>query len=276
MSAELTVPTVSDPVSRFLDGLTRAKKDPPALDRSGARTIKGYYHPRDAKVLSRFYPKVGELLIRQIADCIPHPRLLEVAGIAEMVERFLENSFSRIQGLPIEIAANPLSILFWSEGRGVCRIKTEETELLHEPMEKTALRTGALRKINDLLNRHFGIQLVFGCSCCVITVRTVDVETLFGSDYYLKREGLGREFDSDVLTVSDRLFGGISVSDVPTEVLNASADFHGEEVRSYTRFADAARTSVRKNFVRPDFGEDTLVARAFLTAGPAEMVGFAC
>lgn len=61
------------------------------------------------------------------------------------------------------------------------------------------------------------------------------------------------------------LFAGVSVSDVPQKVLDASADFGQAEVTSYLRFADACDAVIAANHVVPDFGDAVVEARQFLT-----------
>jgi len=254
------------------DKLQPEKKSDEALNPDGTRTVWGYYDSGDASVLARHYPNVGAGMIADIAALIQHPRLLEVAGVVEMVERFLEGAFSTIRGVGVALAANPLSVLFWSNRhgvqRGVQRIKTYETELLHGPMEKLALRVGSLRAINQLLDRRYGMQLTFGCSCCAITVSTSDLEALYASSYYQEREGFGRQFDSDVLSVSGNLFGGISVADIPQQILAMTADFHQAEVASYLRFAAATSQALDENPVSFNTKESQELVRKFLTSSP--------
>ena len=255
-------------VCDMYDKLKPEKKPDEALNPDGTRTVWGYYDPGDASVLARHYPNVGAGMIADIAALIHHPRLLEVAGVVEMVERFLEGAFSTIRGVGVALAANPLSVLFWSDKHGVQRIKTHETELLHGPMEKLALRVGSLRAINQLLNRRYGMQLTFGCSCCAITVATSDLEALYASSYYQEREGFGRQFDSDVLSVSGNLFGGISVADIPQQILAMTADFHQAEVASYLRFAAATSQALDENPVSFNTKESQELVRKFLTSSP--------
>lgn len=248
----------------FDNKLKLVTKDDVALDDSGARTIWGHYAPTDAAILAEHYPRVGEELITEISQQINHPRLLEVAGVVEMVERYLEGSFSTIRDLTIRLAANPLSILYWSK-ENVWRVKTFETEMLHGPMEKLALRVGSMLKINHLLDNCHGMQLAFGCSCCVIAVATKDLDTLYDSSYYNLREGFGRLYDSDVLSTSGQLFGGVSVADVPQQILEKTADFHAAEVLSFLRFARACRDTQDRNRIHPDQQSDLPALRQFLT-----------
>jgi hypothetical protein len=132
-------------------------------------------------------------------------------------------------------------------------------------MEKMALRRGSLDKINNLLDNLFGATLTYGCSCCGIVVATEDIPALYNSDYYQKREGFGRLWDSDVLTATNGLFSVVSVSEVPDWVLDRSADFGREEVKSYTRFATAAQMAVDENPVKPDLSESHQEVVQFLT-----------
>lgn len=256
-------------VCDMYDKLQPEKKSDEALNPDGTRTVWGYYDSGDASVLARHYPNVGAGMIADIAALIHHPRLLEVAGVVEMVERFLEGAFSTIRGVGFRLAANPLSVLFWSDRHGVQRIKTHETELLHGPMEKLALRAGSLRAINQMLDRRYGMQLTFGCSCCAITVATSDIEPLYASSYYQEREGFGRKFDSDVLSVSGNLFGGISVADIPPQILAMTADFREAEVASFLRFAAATLQALGENPVSFNTKESQELVRKFLTSPPA-------
>lgn len=246
-------------------------KDEPAVEPDGQRTIWGTFSPVDATLLGRFYPLVGEDLIQDIANLINFPRLLEVTGVVEMVERYLEGSFSSIRDITIKLAANPLSLFYWDKERKVVRrVKLHETELMHGPMEKLALRDGSLQQINQLLDRRHGIQVTFGCSCCAIAVATENLGTLYQSSYYRAREGFGRLLDSDVLSVSGQLFAGVSVTDIPPAILARSADFHEAEVRSYVRLAAAARTALVENATHHDSATHMPSVRNFLL-GPDQL-----
>lgn len=259
-------------VCTFYDKLKTVTKTDLALTPKGVRTMHGYYDAEDAAILARHYPQVGQETIEEIAGHINHPRLLEVAGLVEIVERYLEGSFSKLRNVAINVVSNPLSILFWSPRGEVQRVKTRESELLHSAMEKMALRRGSLDLINTLLGRKHGLTVTYGCSCCAIAVASGDLPTLYGSDYYRQREGLGRCFDSDVLAVSGTLFGGVSVADVPQAVLDASADFGQPEVQSYLRFATACDEVIAENQVTPNFADAIGEAKAFLTGEPVEVI----
>ncbi len=225
-------------------------KDNPALHANGNRTIYGYFHKGDIPHLAEAYPLIGRDAISLIADAINAPRLLEVATILEVVHRYLEGSFSLIRGLFIKAVSNPLSVLFWNEKQErVQRIKTRESELMHGACEKLALRTDGVAKVNGILAETFGLRLAFGCSCCAIVVRTSDADALFASEHYRNRETYGRLFDSDVLCVMGDLLEADSVADVPPEILDASSDFHEEEVKSYLRFAQVNAEAVATNIV---------------------------
>lgn len=250
----------------FYSSLSPSKKSAPALDGDGKRTIHGYYHEGDAVVLARHYPLTGQETIEKLASFINFPRLLEVAGLAEMIERYLEESFSALRDVAFKIASNPLSLLFWSsKNNAVYRVKTPETELLHGAMEKMALRRGSFDKINDFLGGRYGLALTYGCSCCVIVVAKTDLATLYESQFYHDREGLGRFFDSDVLTASESLFFCSSVADVPPGILAASADFGHAEVQSYLRFAAATGAVMSENPFIPDLTDHLMKAKKFLT-----------
>ena len=99
-----------------------------------------------------------------------------------------------------------------------------------------------------------------------------DLSSLYSSDYFRRREGHGRFFDSDVLTASDTLFAGVSVADVPQPVLDASADFGQPEVTSYLRFAKACEEVITENVVVPDFTDAIVDVKAFLIGEPTETV----
>jgi len=256
-------------VCDFYNKLAPAQKADPALTTDGDRTIHGYYHEGDAVILAQHYPRVGQETIEEIAGHINHPRLLEVAGLVEIIERYLEGSFSKLRDVAIKVVSNPLSILYWAPNGNetVHRVKTHESELLHGAMEKMALRRGSLDLINTMLGRKHGLAVTYGCSCCAIAVASDDLPTLYDSEYYRQREGLGRFFDSDVLTTSGTLFGGVSVADVPQKVLDASADFGQAEVTSYLRFAAACDMVVAENPVTPNFADAIVEAKTFLTGG---------
>ncbi len=252
-------------VCDFYEKLSPAHKSAPALSGSGKRTVHGYYDSGDAIALARQYPRTGQATIEKIASLINSPRLLEVAGLVELVERYLEGSFSAIKGVALKIVSNPLSILFWSpRDNAVHRVKTRESELLHGAMEKMALRRGSLDKINAFLGQTHGLVLTYGCSCCGLAVAKDDLPALYASDYYRDREGFGRLFDSDVLTASDTLFEGVSVAEVPQKILDASADFGQAEVRSYLRFAKAAHAVLEENPVTPDLTDAFREVQHFL------------
>jgi hypothetical protein len=254
----------------FYDKLKVVSKGNPAITTDGVRTIYGNYYDDDAAVLAEYYPRVGQQTIEEIASHINHPRLLEVAGLVEVIERYLESSFSKIRDVAINVVSNPLSILFWSPRGEVHRVKTHESELLHGAMEKMALRRGSLDQINGLIDRKYGLAVTYGCSCCAIAVASDDLASLYSSDYYRRREGHGRFFDSDVLTASDTLFAGVSVADIPQEVFDASADFGQPEVTSYLRFAQACEKVIAENRVVQDYTDAIVDVRAFLTGEFAE------
>lgn len=252
-------------VSKFYNEITITKKENPALSTDGKRTIHGYYDKGDAAILAKHYPNVGQDTIEEIADLINQPRLLEVTGIVELVERYLEGSFSQIRE-DLSIVSNPLSIMYWEPKKEtVFRIKASESELLHGAMEKMALRRGSLDKINQMLKKKHGVVITYGCSCCGLAVAAKDLKALYASDYYRLREGYGRFFDSDVLTTTNALLSDVSVADVPKEILEASADFGEEEVQSYLRFAAAAEAALKGNTVTPNLTEKLTEVRAFLT-----------
>jgi hypothetical protein len=230
--------------------LTAVTKDHPALRADGQRTIYGYFDGGDIPLLAKAYPRIGESVIERIAGAINAPRLLEVTTILEVVHRYLEGSFSRIRGLGINAVSNPLSVLFWNgQQERVQRIKTRESELMHGACEKLALRTDGVAKVNAILAELFGLRLAFGCSCCAIVVKVSDASALFASEHYHNRETFGRLFDSDVLCVTGDLLEADSVADLPSDILDASSDFHEAEVDSYVRFARVNEMVVTTNIV---------------------------
>ncbi len=252
-------------VCDWYETLTPAHKSAPALSRTGARTLHGFYDPRDAEIMARHYPNVDRQTIEGIAGAINNPRMAEVLGTVEMVQRFRESSFSSVRGgADIKVAINPLSILFWSrKHNAVYRIKTPETELMHIAAEKMALRRRSMKDINALLWAQDGLHITHACSCCVIALHHDDRAALYGSDYYNTREGLGRAFDSDVLT-GEGLFESPSVRGIPDKILAATADFGPAEVKSYLRMTDVAQTILTENPVTPDMTAERERARRFL------------
>jgi hypothetical protein len=229
--------------------LKAVMKDHPALRANGQRTVYGYFDEGDIPLLAKVYPRIGEDVIARISRAINAPRLLEVTTILEVVHRYLEGSFSKIRGLSINAVSNPLSVLFLNKEERVQRIKTRESELMHGACEKLALHTDGLEKLNAILDERFGLQLAFGCSCCAIIVKTTDIRTLLDSEHYRMRETAGRDFDSDVLCVTGDLLEADSVADLPSDILNASSDFHEAEVDSYLRFAKVNEMVVTTNIV---------------------------
>ncbi len=241
--------------------LTAVQKDHPALGADGNRTIYGYFDRGDIPLLAKEYPMIGHGVIAKIADAINAPRLLEVTTVLEVVHRYLEGSFSKIRGLGIHAVSNPLSVLFFNQEEGrVQRIKTRESELMHGSCEKLALHTDGVAKINDILQESFNVQIAFACSCCIIVVKTTDAPALFASKHYGMRETAGRNFDSDVLSVTNDLFSAGSVSDLSADILDSSSDFHEEEVASYLRFARINEMVVASNVVsaRPPVDEELI------------------
>lgn len=242
-------------------GLPRVDKTNPAItidpDGTTRRTIWGYFLPEDVATIAAAYPEIGADVIHEIAvavtpdqktEMIPAPRLLEVLVPLELVTRYLRGEFSRIRrGIPeaLKLVANPLSILsfFSIDGEGeVWRVVTKETELMHKPAEKLALRTGALDRLNALFAQRFGgLQLAYGCSCCALVFHEDDRDAVLGSEYYGKREQQGRWWDSDVLTAQGRLVGPMPITDVPPAFFEGSVDFGAPEVASYKRFAGLAQ-----------------------------------
>lgn len=218
------------------------------------RTIWGYFLPEDVDVIAREYPEIPRKIIEQIActpdsdhvELIPAPRLLEVLVPLELIARYQRGEFSRIKrGTPdgIDLVANPLSILSFVGGI-VKRVITPETEMMHKPAEKLALRTGAMERLNELLSTNFGLRFAYGCSCCALVFQERDADAVLGSEYYKKREQQGRWWDSDVLAATGNLFGPIPIDEVPQEFFDGSVDFGEAEVVSYQRFARIAQACI--------------------------------
>lgn len=220
------------------------------------RTIWGYMLPDDIDVIEREYPEVPREFVEALiergdnhVELVPAPRLLEVLTPIELLARFLRGEYSKIKrGIPegLNLVANPLSILSFVDGV-VKRVITPETEMMHKPAEKLALRTGAVANINTLLSQHFGLQLAFGCSCCALMFAEGDAEAVLTSDYYLKREQQGRHWDSDVLAALGRLHGPVPVAEVHQVFFDGSVDFGREEVLSYQRFARIAQACIAEH-----------------------------
>lgn len=249
-----------------IPGLQLASKEPLALmigEAGAQRTIWGFYKDPDADMIGANYPLLGADFAREVAAMINDPRLLEVLGITEIVHRYLEESFTQIRkGLEgVNVAANPLSILFWNnQADRVQRIVTRATELLHKAMEKVALREGSVDKINAMLGQHFNLKIATGCSCCTIVGRTEDMPTVLASEYYWKREQLGRRYDSDALAATSDLFMVPNIGDVPQWVLDSTADFGAAEVASYQRLERVAAVCLAAT--PPDVDMDELKQRA--------------
>lgn len=260
-------------VCDFYQRATRASVSNPAINQDRTRTIWGDFVPEDAVSLATFYPLVGKELIIEIAHLIRAPRLLEVVGVTEMLERWLSGEHSHVTGVDVPIVINPFSILFWSEKhRRPMRVKTTETELMHGPMEKLSLCQRSLRDINRLLDTRFGVQLTFLCSCASIMVQTSDLDRLYDSYYYNEREELGRRYDTDRLTMTGDVLTNVSVADVPAELLAKTADFGPAEVASYLRLAQAARVTVALQSVTAEPSNMAERARKFLQQSQQETI----
>ena len=216
------------------------------------RTIWGAFLPEDMAVIQKVYPEIPQDFIEELTgtdedhvELIPAARLLEVLIPVELVARYLRTEYSQIKrGIgDLNIVANPLSILSFVGGV-VKRVITPETELMHKPAEKLALRSGALEKVNMLLDRYFGLELAYGCSCCALVFKKEDREAVLASQYYKKREQQGRHWDSDVLAATGNLYGPVPIAEVPSVFLENSVDFGQEEVDSYLRFSQVAQRCI--------------------------------
>ncbi len=229
------------------DGLlVQTKKTEPAITKTNHRTIWGPLVESDIPYLVKFYPIFSEGEMRNYVKLFFQPRLSEVVGPLELAYRMINGFYSRIKGLNLKVAYNPLSVLSMIENR-IVRVKTTESELLHKSMEKLALRTKTMLGINSLFKEKFNLQIAFACSCGVGAVKNEDVSLFLDSQYYMNREGNGRLYDSDVLSVDGNLFHCNSITEVPKSILEASADVGQREVESYVRYYNCVNQIITDN-----------------------------
>lgn len=253
-------------LSEFYASLTQVRRPNAAVDTDGMRTVHGILDARDVPILAQRYPNVGAEAIKEIATCIGSPRLLEVVSVVESLERWLTGSFSTLPGIDFHVVNAPLQLFLSSPINGqIQRIYATETELRHGAIEHLKMRDGAMQLINELLHRRYELTLTSGCNCTDCLLPTDDLKRWFGSDYYEGRERIGRQNDSDMPHVT--VFEGISVAEIPVEVLEATVDFGSAEVASYLRFAEACHAVVEGNRVFPDTEAAANRARAFLAQG---------
>jgi len=184
------------------------------------------------------------------------PRLYEVLGPIELAYRMINGFYSTISTpavtVGIQTAYNPLSILS-KIGDKVVRVKTTESQLLHEGMEKLNLRQYTMQKVNELFDQLFGLQIRFACSCGVGAVKTADVYSPDFLQFLENREEMGRTFDSDVLTVTGNLFWCESAKAVPVEIISGSPDVNSQEIDSYLRYYNVVKSIVELNPYQMDF-----------------------
>ncbi len=231
-------------------------KDTPAIDNKGFRTLTGVVAPSDEELILKYYPIMSLENLKTYLGFFKAPRLYEVLGPIELAYRMINGLYSTISTpavtVAIQTAYNPLSILS-KVGERVVRVKTPESQLLHEGMEKLNLRQYTMQKVNEFFDQLFGLQLRFACSCGVGVVRTVDVYSPDFVKFLENREEMGRTFDSDVLTISGNLFWCESAKTVPAEIISGSPDVNQQEIDSYVRYYNVVKSIVESNPYQMDF-----------------------
>lgn len=231
-------------------------KDTPAIDNKGFRTLTGVVAPGDEELILKHYPIMSLENLQIYLSFFKAPRLYEVVGPLELAYRMLNGLYSTISTpavtVGIQTAYNPLSILS-KVGERVVRVKTPESQLLHEGMEKLNLRQYTMQKVNEFFDQLFGLQIRFACSCGVGAVKTSDVYSPDFVQFLENREEMGRTFDSDVLTVTGNLFFCDSVREVPAEIILGSPDVNQQEINSYIRYYNAVKSIVESNPYKMDF-----------------------
>lgn len=239
--------------------LQKTTKDTPAINGQGFRTLTGVIAPGDEFLILQYYPIMSLENLQTYLSLFKAPRLYEVLGPIELAYRMLNGLYSTISTpavvVEIQTAYNPLSILS-KVGDRVVRVKTTESQLLHEGMEKLNLRQYTMQKVNELFDQLFGLQLRFACSCGVGVVKTSDVYSPDFVQFLENREEMGRTFDSDVLTVTGNLFFCDSVREVPAEIILGSPDVNQQEIDSYSRYYDAVKSIVESNPYKMNFLEE--------------------
>ncbi len=226
--------------------LVQIQKSEPAITETNHRTIWGPLVESDIPLLVKFYPIFSEREMRDYVKLFFQPRLSEVVGPLELAYRMIHGFYSKIKGLNINVAYNPLSVLANIEDQ-IVRVKTTESELLHKSMEKLALRTKTMLGINYLFGKKFNLTIAFACSCGVGAVKSQDIFLFLDSQYYMNREGNGRLYDSDIVSVGGNLFHCNSITQVPKSILEASADVGKPEVESYVRYYNCVNQIIKDN-----------------------------
>jgi hypothetical protein len=230
--------------------LQKITKDTPAIDSLGFRTLTGVVAPGDEELILKQYPIMDLQNLKTYLGFFKAPRLYEVVGPLELVYRMLNGLYSTISTpavtVEIQTAYNPLSILS-KIGNKIVRVKTTESQLLHEGMEKLNLRQYTMQKVNEFFDQLFGLQIRFACSCGVGVVKTADVYSPDFVKFLENREEMGRTFDSDVLTVTGNLFFCEDVSQVPKDIIAGSPDVNQQEIESYIRYYTVVKNIIEAN-----------------------------
>lgn len=236
--------------------LQKTIKDTPAIDNKGFRTLTGVIAPGDESLILQHYPIMSLENLQTYLSLFKAPRLYEVLGPIELAYRMLNGLYSTISTpavvVKIQTAYNPLSILS-KVGDKIVRVKTTESQLLHEGMEKLNLRQYTMQKVNDFFDQLFGLQIRFACSCGVGAVKTSDVYSPDFVKFLENREEMGRTFDSDVLTITGNLFFCESVNVVPAEIILGSPDVNQQEIDSYIRYYNVVKNIVESNQYKMNF-----------------------
>jgi len=135
-----------------IEGINTIGTSNPAIDDTGHRTIWGPYVERDFEKIYSKYNTLSRKQLRKYISFFFEPRLSEILGPLELLQRMSEKSFSKIRGITFDLAYNPLSILTMKDNK-IIRIKTQESEVLHKSMEKLALRWKTLQEINIFFDK---------------------------------------------------------------------------------------------------------------------------
>jgi len=236
--------------------LTPKTKKGAAITPDGKRTITGVLAPGDEELIHEAYPVMSKEDLHTYLGFFKAPRLYEVMGPLELVHRMLNKEYSTIQTptvtVSINTAYNPLSILT-KVGEKIIRIKTKQSELLHEGMEKLNLRELSMQKVNRFFDELFGIQIRFACSCGIGAIYTTDSHSSDFITFLEDREEMGRTFDSDVLSVTGDLYYAENAADIPKEVLDGAPDVSSLEIASYTRYYNNVESIINSNPYTMDF-----------------------
>jgi len=236
--------------------LQKTTKDTPAINDQGFRTLTGVVAPGDEELILQHYPIMNLENLQSYLGLFKAPRLYEVLGPLELAYRMLNGLYSTISTpavkVEVQTAYNPLSILS-KIGDKILRVKTTESQLLHEGMEKLNLRSYTMQKVNDFFDQLFGLQIRFACSCGVGAVKTSDMYSPDFVQFLENREEMGRTFDSDVLTITGNLFFCESANTVPAEIILGSPDVNQQEIDSYVRYYNVVKNIVESNPYKMDF-----------------------